>query len=548
MYVLVDIEWITNNRDVLNPTQLAALRVDQRWQEKESFYARIKPLDASFHEWEHMAYTGGSATDFLNARTLRQVMDAFVEWSDSEDVLCFWHEDSVTTFRTAYRLIYKVGFEGRILILQDYVFPYLRDRGIKAGNPFKLATRCGLEPPIPKHHADNDVQAMIRALAGIDYPQSRLAGEAVAPKKAPAPCLSMPDAERPYQFDELNGLFHKRGCPAIPTVTQLSGHMNLKYMMRKHLRICPDCMKQELHDARVKRNQDTIGRTDFTFVYTVTSDVFHRRDCKVVLQAAHEIRGAAYYQTVLDTGRRPCKICNPSAQTWTDIKATMRKKKRPNKAKSEPERSLSDAEKRAIARFHQAKSERISGKDTQFETDVEKQDFYTLTQTRYAFWAAEGYRTFHLRHCKKLHGIDHLKGFSRFKDAIRAGHKPCKYCNPREKHDLQYSIPITNQKNSKEKVSDLTYLCLAHGYPYTEEEAYFYFETPVGKWKINTTSRPYILYHINLVMTPNEERGYHRQPRIFLSLVDTFNYIHRHDRVIQERSFADSESAEVAAI
>ena len=67
-----------------------------------------------------------------------------------------------------------------------------------------------------------------------------------------------------------------------------------------------------------------------------------------------------------------------------------------------------------------------------------------------------------------------------------------------------------------------------------------FMETPVGKWKINTASRPYILHHINLVVTPNCEHGYHRQPRIFLSLEDAFNYIHRHDHKLVEQVQGDS--------
>jgi len=138
MYVLMDIEWITNRDHVLNLTQFAALRVNQRWQELDSFYARIRPLDPSFHEWGHMAYSGGRAIDFINARTLTQAFESFLEWVKTDVVLCFWHEDSVSTFRAAYSLVYRTDYAGRTLVLRDYLYPYLRDVGIKTGNPYKL--------------------------------------------------------------------------------------------------------------------------------------------------------------------------------------------------------------------------------------------------------------------------------------------------------------------------------------------------------------------------------------------------------------------------
>jgi len=545
MYVLMDIEWITNRDNVLNPTQFAALRVDQRWQELDSFYARIFPLNPSFYEWGHMAYSGGRAVDFMNARTLTQAFEAFLEWVKTDDVLCFWHEDSVSTFRAAYSLVYRTGYAGRILVLRDYLYPYLRDGGIKTGNPYKLMSRCGLTPPTIMHHSDNDVRAMLGAVAGYEYPQELLdENPPKLQKNIQNPIASLPEEQRPYQYDELRELFHKRDCPAIPVAAQLSGYADLKYMMRKKLRACPECMKKDLYEARVARNQDIIDRTDYRYVYALNSQVYHRRDCKAILHTSSEIRGSAYYQTVVDTGRRPCKLCNPTGQSWTEIqRPNLKKAKKKKKGNPQNERSLSEEEKRAIARFRQAKNERISGLENQFETEVAKNDFYILTQPRFAFWAAEGYQTFHLRHCRKLNGVDHLKGFARYKDATRAGHKPCKFCKPSEKHDIVLSIPITNQKNSQEKVSDLANLCMVYGYPYSEQGVYFCMETPVGKWKINTSSRPYILHHINLIVTPDCERGYHKQPRIFLSLEDTFNYIHRHDHKLIEQG--QETSAEI---
>jgi len=58
----------------------------------------------------------------------------------------------------------------------------------------------------------------------------------------------------------------------------------------------------------------------------------------------------------------------------------------------------------------------------------------------------------------------------------------------------------------------------------------------VGRWKIDVSAHPYIVYHINRVMAQHNEHDYHRQPRLFLSLADTFEYIQRHDKQLMERS------------
>ena len=51
----------------------------------------------------------------------------------------------------------------------------------------------------------------------------------------------------------------------------------------------------------------------------------------------------------------------------------------------------------------------------------------------------------------------------------------------------------------------------------------------VGKWKIDMDMRPVRLEHINLVSQQENTKKYHVQPRLFLSLKDTFDYIMRHD-------------------
>lgn len=64
MFVLMDIEWIENRYHHINPTQIAAMRVDEQWNCQDQFYSRIYPRDNSFHNWKHMAYIGGTPSDW----------------------------------------------------------------------------------------------------------------------------------------------------------------------------------------------------------------------------------------------------------------------------------------------------------------------------------------------------------------------------------------------------------------------------------------------------------------------------------------------------
>ena len=64
--------------------------------------------------------------------------------------------------------------------------------------------------------------------------------------------------------------------------------------------------------AQRERNRRTIERTQFNYLYITGSEVFHRRTCKLCLnaQSPGRIFGSAYYETAAK-GRRPCKRCRP---------------------------------------------------------------------------------------------------------------------------------------------------------------------------------------------------------------------------------------------
>lgn len=133
---------------------------------------------------------------------------------------------------------------------------------------------------------------------------------------------------------------------------------------------------------------------------------------------------------------------------------------------------------------------------------------------------------------KALSGIT---GFKTYGEAISAGFTPCKTCKPTKKFNVNLSIPMTSRERSDEKVLDLYTYCAAYGYPCSQDEKYFYVKTPVGKWKINLTSKPVRLKHINLVANGDKDE-YHDQPRIFLSMTDAILYIRKHDNSLLNKA------------
>jgi hypothetical protein len=164
-----------------------------------------------------------------------------------------------------------------------------------------------------------------------------------------------------------------------------------------------------------------------------------------------------------------------------------------------------------------------------FDSDVERKDMYTLTQPEYAFWAGKGYKTFHTRNCQKLSGVQHLVGFKRFSDAVRAHYQPCKHCNPTAKSNVKFSIPIQNEKREGDNLEDLRKLCEKNGMIFKEEGSFAKIVTSIGIWEFNIFKRPIEIFHINLKCKFENKLKKHRQLRLFLSYYDVFEYIERHD-------------------
>lgn len=530
MFVITDIEWMTNAAGHFSPTQLAAIRVDESWNEIDRFESFIRPRDSEFHDWKHVSYTGGTATEFLHARNAHNVLQSFMEWLSDDDIILWWYDESDAIFRKLISLIFKTKLNNKTVAVNEYVYSFLHGEKNSRGNAYRIAEAREIDTNSKlKHCSINDAIVMQKLMQKIEYPQADLLKPLVRPEKEMKP--SKHSLDLPYQYDPSTNTIHIKECPTLQSgeiVTQ--GFETWKTPLKKGFKPC-ECCKEEYQRAFRERNMDILERTQYTYVYAADSKIFHKYSCGVML-SAKSILGTRKYDTVVRTGRKPCKLCNPTPE---DVYRPLPPQLKIARLQKKPKHMVGKDDARAILRQKVASEERYRRLSDDTLTKQQRDDIYTLTQPRFAFWVGQGYQTFHLRSCPKLQEVSNLRGFGTYKEAIRAGYTPCRKCRPTAKHDAKVSIPITNRVRENEKIEDLEAMCNECGYSNHREGAYLYLETPVGKWRINVSESPVKLDHINLVKTPGVKK-YHEQPRIFLSFIDTFDYIKRHDDELEKKA------------
>lgn len=529
MFVLADMEWMTNENGHFSPTQLAAVKVDENWNIVDKFESFIRPRDTAFHDWEHVAYTGGTATDFLHARKGYNVFTTFNEWLSEDDIILWWYSESEVLYKKLINIIAKITDNHKMVSINRYVAEFLSGQPQSRGNSYKVAEGQGIAvDETLKHNSANDVKVMQELMSIIEYPQELLLKPTEKSKKSSEPQSS--GENLPYQYDVATNKIHKKGCKHLENCEITKGFSLLKSSFRKGGVPC-ECCKEEYKKEFRERNIDIIDRTAYTYVYSPDSEVYHKYTCGLIL-SAKTIMGTRTYKAILKTGKKPCKVCNP---TPTDVYKPLPPQYKENRLKKKKiHKFLSSEDAKAVKKQRGIAAERKTKLENTSLTETEIKDIYTLTQPEFAFWAGKGYQTFHLRSCSKLQELSNLRGFKTYKQAVRAGFTPCRKCKPTAKHDVNVSIPIGNRIRIDEKIEDVEIMCKEAGFPCYMEGSYLYIETSVGKWRINIGTSPVKVEHINIAKNPMA-KTYHKQPRIFLSFIDTFDYIKRHDTELAKK-------------
>lgn len=528
MYVIMDLEWAGASGGRTYPTQLAAARVDGSWGVTDMYSELIAPVGGRLFAFDQVGYSGHEREEFLNADCARAVFFRLMDWLRADDVLCWWQGEAAQYFEELCYSQTERGCPQGTVMLRDRVHAFLGRGGDFPRNPYRMAKRLGVGVPGPMHESRSDVTAIALLLAGIGFGQETLLSP--APKKpkgknraSAAPC--------PYIVEPCHGVVHRRGCPDIPPGIELREYQTLKGCMRGGNLPCK-CCAEEFSEAYIQRNLDVIARSEYNYIFTPRSKVLHSPSCSCMKNAG-EILGTVYYGSAARTGRSPCALCRPSPYDAPrpDVYAI----KRQAREERERQRTFSKDEQQALERYERAKRERALLLETLPELSfAEKRDRMLLAHPANVFWGAKGYSSFHTRGCPKMRGLCELEGFSRFSDALRAGYKPCKSCKPTAKMDAALSIPIYSRPRENETVQELEAACDKAGFTHTYAAPKLTLRTPVGIWRVDTERRPVPLMHINLVRTPENRDVFHTQPKIFLSLMDAFDYIQGHDRELQE--------------
>ena len=543
MYTLMDIEWIELEDQTRHPTQIAAMRVDKDWQCQDVFYTRIQPEDPQFHIWEHVAYTGGYANEFLSAPPLAEVCRQLNRWLKPDDTLCWWRDPSDEVFHSFFPQV-----ENSRLILFPHISSYLHYSPYLIGSEYHIVSKFGIRQSVKRHFASDDVSTMRLALYLIKFPQELLEIPIESSSDTSPPQLTT------YILDLNHQVIHENNCEKLLNASAVREEASMELLLGRGNKPCICCIESYRQTLR-KRNRDIIARSEYSFVYSPDSKIFHTRCCDRIL-AAEKIQGTVKYITCLGTGRSPCKVCKPTVadESYRYLKQvdTPKAKRHKSFAKSgipvvmppKPEtkpkpkkpygRVLTIQEQRAMQRFISAKSEREAVLKNSSLTPEQKADAITLTQPSYAFWASSGFGNFHLRHCGRLKTLTDLKGFSLYEDAVRAGYKPCRQCKPSPKHNLEISMPIYSKERPTESVEVLIKLCQENGFSSERQRNAVLVETTKGIWRVHTGAIPYKLEHINKIYGANNRTEFHTQPKIFLSLTDVFIYIKKHDSCTAE--------------
>lgn len=280
MYVLIDMEWVTNRHGNYWPTQLAAIRVDEEWQTVDSFSVLFRPKDITFQKWDHMAFSGWTRDNFLNADSLYPALDAFEHWLQPEDILCWWHQEAYDLYIMFTKVAQIRDRASMVVFLSDYIYGFLAGQKGAVGSPYKICAARDIPTPEPAHCSINDVLAIQSLVQSIDFQQRNLQAP---PKKWVKDTTALKGSPVfPLLYDTSTQLLHHSDCELLPDNRYLPAYTSFKAPIRKRYKPCA-CCHDEFLDALWDRNQDSITRSDYNYVYSKQSKVFHTRNCSHVL-------------------------------------------------------------------------------------------------------------------------------------------------------------------------------------------------------------------------------------------------------------------------
>ncbi len=514
--VLIDIEWVKNKNNDICLSQIGAIKVASNWDIIDRYATIVKPLNSSFTNWAQQGFTGWKPQDFLHAIPSTKAIQNFIKWLDTTSTIIVWDSEQEEMFHQIFDDALGNNHSLKYVIINPYFAYLLSDHKVYKMNQYQVANRLGAPSGLLQHNAINDVDTMLSVIRAKELNSNML--ETLAPtieKEATCNAEEKPVELLPYQIDTDEKVLHKAGCALLVLEHHRKGYRSIDECLRKQLKACPECIADELLNARRAYNEGYLTRKKINFVYLPGSKVFHRSDCSRVLSAP-AINTLNTYKRCIDKGLQPCPKCKPEPE-YVQLDEEVYESRLTRDAQS------------AIARHRQINLEREAALQAGFQDATARNDMFTLTQPEYSFWAGKGYKTFHIRTCGKLSDARNLIGFKKYRDAIKAHYLPCKYCKPSPDNNVIVSIPFQNEKRENDTLENLKNLCVDNGMIFKQNKSVVEIITSIGLWKMDAYSMPIQLHHLNLKHKHGEKLNYHKQPRLFLSYQDVFDYILRHD-------------------
>ena len=329
MYVIMDMEWVTDGERV-QITQIAALRVDSKYDEHGSFFSRVCPENTQEVDWFHIAYTAGSREQFLAAPNWDQVNEQFCHWLKPDDVLIWWDAEPKEMFNMCFDSS-DIG-PIKTVNINNRIKKFIPDNKPKSGSPYVVAKTRGIDITGVKHDSQNDVKTIIQVLTFLTIPIQEL----VDPMVPTAGTTGMEQSQiRPlqsivltsknqskvpkgkamairhfnYVLDAQRNLFHKQGCALINYQSKhLKGYDTLKGCLKEMAKPCR-CCKQE-YDACLTKGE----QPERFWFYSKKSDrkIIHTAECRMYKRIGRE---NALYFTSLEQAQKKgyhlCSLCNP---------------------------------------------------------------------------------------------------------------------------------------------------------------------------------------------------------------------------------------------
>lgn len=536
MFVLMDLEWITDHNNFNYETQLAALRVDNNWKEVSSYTSLIRP-----QVWvEHAIGLGGHAReDYDRAYSLTKVMEGFQRWLQPDDVLCWWQNDPKILFEKEYKRLMGVELDRISVELMPCFKAFVDDGFSKSGNPYDLAAARDIPRYKPVHDSLNDVWMLSDLLTAVSLTQDM--NELLHADAVLAVQDQIAHKNAKYLIDAKDNSTHILGCKRISSMVNCSAAWSIREVVKHHGPICSCCRNEVLpqiveYNAKELASRKCIGYSKIYF-YLNNSSVYHTRDCSCLLQTTKRISSTPILEK-LSGKKTPCRHCRPGvdreikdisfAEVITELSQPAKKTVAKPKVGIVGDTiypvlnmdGLNKAHRKAYERYLEVREQQKNSSNGS----------YVRSST--TFLADDGTGLFHTLSCDRIGDHANMRGFSHCTDAKRKGYRPCKYCNPTRDDEATFSIPEYSKMYKTESLLMIRRECDKYGirFEIREPEQELVLFTDMGEWIVDLVNRPIVLMHLNTVNTYlMGEKNYHEQPVMFMNVIDAVRYVNKHD-------------------